>query len=72
MAETLVTVREGTRLTSALNANGQEMKISLPAADLEDQQEETTQVSVVNSLDLCITEDRLRKLKKIIKSTALE
>jgi hypothetical protein len=36
MAETLVTVREGTRLTSILNANDQEMKISLPAIDLED------------------------------------
>jgi hypothetical protein len=35
MAETLVTVREGTRLTSILNTNDQEM-VSLPAVDLED------------------------------------
>jgi hypothetical protein len=36
MAETLVTIREGARLTSILNANDQGMKISLPAVDVED------------------------------------
>jgi hypothetical protein len=67
VAETLVTVHEGTCLTSILNTNDREMRISLPTVDLEDYQEEVTQVTVISNAEMHSTEDRLRELRKRIR-----
>jgi hypothetical protein len=67
IAETLVTVREGTFLTSILNTNDQEIKISLPKVGLEDYQEETAQITVISNAGTHSTADRVRELRKRIR-----
>jgi hypothetical protein len=67
VAETLVTVHEGTCLTSILNTNDREVKLRLPTIGLEDYQEEATQITVVNTAGVHSAEDRLRELRERIR-----
>jgi hypothetical protein len=65
--EALVTVREVTCLTSILNTNDQEMKVSLPTVDLEGYHEETTQITVISNAEIRGAEVRLHELRKRIR-----
>ena len=67
VAETLVTVREGTCLTSILNTNDREMRVSLPTVGLEDYQEATAQITVISNAESPNTEGRLRELRERVR-----
>jgi hypothetical protein len=67
IAESLSTVREGTCITSILNARTEEVKIGLPAVQLEGYEEEPTQIHALDTLRISDTGNRIEKLRKTIR-----